>query len=411
MNLIYRACIALYSLSIRIAAFFGNEKASLFIKGRENIFTHIKDKLQPNEKRIWVHAASLGEFEQGRPLIEKIKSQYPEFSIVLTFFSPSGYEVRKNYTGADYIFYLPMDSKRNAKQFIEFINPSLVFFIKYEYWFYYLNTLYNKGIPSYLCSAIFRPSQPFFKWYGKWFRNILGYFEHIFVQTNESKSLLQTISIQNVTVTGDTRFDRVNSIASAARELPEIALFTENKPCLIAGSSWEPDELMLCNYISETPASFKIIFAPHEIDEAHLQRLEKTIDKSTIRYSQWKNKPTGSFDVLIIDNIGMLSSLYRYGQVAYIGGGFGKGIHNILEAATFGLPVIFGPNYKKFREAVDLTALGGAFPIQQYEQLKQILNKLFADNVFLSKSAKTAKMFVSGNIGATEKILASIVIK
>jgi 3-deoxy-D-manno-octulosonic-acid transferase len=350
----------------------------------------------------------LGEFEQGRPLIEKIKSQYPNFRVVLTFFFPSCYEDCKNYTGADYIFYPPIDSKQNAKQFIESINPSLVFFIKYEYWFYYLHTLHNKGIPTYLCSAIFRPSQNFFKWYGGWFRRMLGYFDHIFVQTTESKALLHTISIQNVTITGDTRFDRVHSIASAAREISEIALFTENKPCLIAGSTWEPDEAILCKYINESATIQKIIIAPHEIDEDHILRLERLIDKNTIRYSQWKDKLSGNFEVLIIDNIGMLSSLYRYGQVAYIGGGFGKGIHNILEAATFGLPVIFGSNYKKFSEAVDLINQGGAFPINTYEQCKQILDNLFTDNVLLQNTGVVAKNFVSKNIGATDKILSAI---
>jgi 3-deoxy-D-manno-octulosonic-acid transferase len=407
MIIVYKAALFLYSISIRIAALFGNEKAKLFINGRINIFNQIQNKLQTNDKRIWVHAASLGEFEQGRPIIEKIKSQYPQCKIVLTFFSPSGYEVRKNYAGADYIFYLPMDTRKNADRFVKMIDPSIVFFIKYEYWFFYLNTLKKKNIPVYLCSAIFRPSQAFFKWYGGWFRQMLGCFNHFFVQTEESKALLESISIRNATVTGDTRFDRVNTIASAARELPEIALFTENRPCLIAGSSWEPDEDLLCKYVNES-TGIKFIVAPHEIDEAHTQRIEKLIDKKVVRHSEWKNNAHGDFDVMIIDNIGMLSSLYNYGQVAYIGGGFGKGIHNILEAATFGLPVIFGPNYKKFREAVDLKAKEGAFSISNYEELKQILDKLFTDYVFFNKSATTAKQFVITNIGATDKILSSI---
>ncbi len=410
MNLLYKAVIFLYSLSIRIAAIFGNEKAKHFIAGRKNIFAQIQNKLQPNEKRIWVHAASLGEFEQGRPIIEQIKSQYPNYKIFLTFFSPSGYEIRKNYSGADYIFYLPPDTRKHAEQFVKMVDPSMVFFIKYEFWYYYLSTLKKKGIPTYLCSSIFRPSQTFFKWYGGWYRQMLGSFNHFFVQTEESKTLLESISIRNVTVTGDTRFDRVYSIATAARELPEIALFTENKPCLIAGSSWQPDEELLCEYVNGS-TGIKFIFAPHEIDEAHIQHIEKLISKKVVRHSQWKNNTQGDFDVLIIDNIGMLSSLYRYGQVAYIGGGFGKGIHNILEAATFGLPVIFGPNYRKFREAVDLIAHEGAFSISNYHELKQILDKLFADYVFFNKSATTAKQFVNENIGATDKILSSVSLK
>jgi 3-deoxy-D-manno-octulosonic-acid transferase len=405
MKLLYRTGILLYSFAIRISALLGNEKAKLFLAGRENILNQIKNKLQPNEKRIWFHAASLGEFEQGRPIIEKIKGKYPDTKIVLTFFSPSGYEIRKNYAGADYIFYLPIDSPCNARKFIETVNPQAVFFIKYEYWYYYISQLYKKGIPIYLCSAIFRPNQVFFKWYGAWYRKILHYFTHLFVQTNNSLVLLQSIGIKNVTITGDTRFDRVYSIATHAGEIKEVETFTQGKTCLIAGSTWDPDDELLCSYLNETSLISKAIIAPHEIGQAHIENIERLLTRTHIRYSQWKDNPNGDYDVLLIDNIGMLSSLYRYGQVAYIGGGFGKGIHNILEAATFGLPIIFGPNHLKFQEAVDLHAEKGAFAIQNYPDLKICLDKLYTSREFMALSGRIAKNFVQKNIGATDVII------
>jgi 3-deoxy-D-manno-octulosonic-acid transferase len=405
MILLYRIGVLLYSFAIRISALLGNEKARLFLAGRKDILNQIKDKLQPGEQRIWFHAASLGEFEQGRPIIEKIREKFPDIKIVLTFFSPSGYEIRKNYAGADYIFYLPIDSPSNARQFIEMVNPLAVFFIKYEYWYYYISQLNKKEIPIYLCSAIFRPNQVFFRWYGSWYRKILHHFTHLFVQTRNSLDLLQSIGIKNATITGDTRFDRVYSIASNAREIKEVETFTQGKTCLIAGSTWDPDDELLCSYLNETSLIQKAIIAPHEIGQTHIEDIEKLLTRTHIRYSQWKDNLSGDYDVLIIDNIGMLSSLYRYGQVSYIGGGFGKGIHNILEAATFGLPILFGPNYTKFQEAVDLIDQKGAFTIQNYSDLKNCLDKLYTNPDFIKSSGIIAKNFVQKNIGATHVIV------
>ena len=404
MTFLYYIIIKLYQFSINIAALFGNPKAMLWIAGRKGLIARLESTLKPNERRIWVHAASLGEFEQGRPLIEKIKEQHPEYKIVLTFFSPSGYEVRKNYTGADYIFYLPADTPSNARRFIDLVNPEKVLFIKYEYWYNYLSTLKRRSIPVYLCSAIFRENQLFFKWYGGWYRKILSLFGHLFVQTANSGELLKKLGYTNVTVTGDTRFDRVYAIATQSREIPEVAAFVGNYPCLIAGSTWEPDEDLLSTYINMESAPIKYIIAPHEIQPSHIERIERSVQKKVVRFSAWKRDQSGNPDVLIIDNIGMLSSLYRYGQVSYIGGGFGKGIHNTLEAATFGLPVLFGPNYHKFQEAKDLIALGGAFSISSQDELNSRLDELFNNVTSLSEAQKTAAEYVKNNIGATELI-------
>jgi 3-deoxy-D-manno-octulosonic-acid transferase len=405
MTLLYQIGIYLYSLAIRVSAMFGNEKAKLFIAGRKNILSNIKNKLQPGERRVWFHVASLGEFEQGRPVMEAFKAKYPEIKIVVTFFSPSGYEVRKNYTGADYIFYLPMDTLYNAKKFVNLVNPEKAFFIKYEYWHFYISQLYKKNIPIYLCSSIFRPNQVFFKWYGGWYRKILTRFAHIFVQTQKSADLLQSIGISNITLTGDTRFDRVYSIASNARELKEVETFTKGTTCLIAGSTWEPDDELVCSYLNSTALVSKAIIAPHEIGESHLEKIEQLLSRPAIRYSKWKDTLSGNYDVLIIDNIGMLSSLYRYAQVAYIGGGFGKGIHNILEAATYGLPVIFGPNHQKFQEALDLIEQGGAFHIKEQGELNSIFDKLYSNSDFQHSTGNIAKAFVKNNTGATNTII------
>lgn len=408
MTFLYNISICLYIFLVKLAAAFGNIKANQWNDGRKDILNRIKTSLKPGETRIWVHAASLGEFEQGRPLIEEIKKRYPEVKIFLTFFSPSGYEVRKNYPGADYIFYLPADTPANVSQFLDLVQPAKVFFIKYEYWYNYLSQLRKRNIPVYLCSAIFRENQVFFKGYGGWYRKILSFFSHLFVQTEKSKELLLSIGITNVTVAGDTRFDRVYAIASQAREIEDVKAFVGGSPCLIAGSTWEPDEDLLCRYMNETSLPLKCIIASHEVHSSHIERIEKILNKKIIRYSQWKANPTGSFDILIIDNIGMLSSLYRYGQVAYIGGGFGKGIHNTLEAATFGLPVLFGPNHTKFQEALDLIASGGAFVISDYEELKEKLDTFFTSAPLLQNAGNKAAGFVKSSIGATDKILTHV---
>jgi 3-deoxy-D-manno-octulosonic-acid transferase len=409
MIYLYNLSIALYTRLIAAAAFFGNPKARLWINGRKHLFEKISADLKAGERRIWIHAASLGEFEQGRPLIEKIKEQYPDRKIVLTFFSPSGYEVRKNYNGADYIYYLPSDTPRHARRFIDLIQPEKVLFIKYEFWYNYLSALKNRKIPVYLCSAIFRKDQIFFTWYGGWFREILTFFDHLFVQTEDSRKLLLSAGFHHVSVAGDTRFDRVFAIASQARQIPEVMSFVGNHRSFIAGSTWEPDEDLLSRYINETSLPLKYIIAPHEIQASHIERLEKSITKRVVRFSQWKqNQEKEDFDVLIIDNIGMLSSLYQYAQVAYIGGGFGKGIHNILEAATFGLPVLFGPNHGKFQEAVDLIKEGGAFPIDHYDHLKDKLDQFYDGSSLLEEAGRTAAQFVKRNTGATEKIISHL---
>ena len=406
--IIYNLFVTCYWGAIYVASFFGNPKAKLWIEGRKNSFQNLRTQLKPEHHRIWVHAASLGEFEQGRPLIEKIKEQHPEVQIFLTFFSPSGYEVRKNYCGADYIFYLPMDSKRNAQRFIDLVNPQKVLFIKYEFWYHYLSALKKRNIPVYLCSANFRENQMFFKWWGGWYRKLLHFFSHFFVQTATSKQLLESIGLSNLTITGDTRFDRVYAIASQAREIPDLKTFVGESQCFIAGSTWEPDEELITRYINETTRPVKYILAPHEIQTTHIERLEKSIKKRTIRFSNKDNASLSDYDVLIIDNIGMLSSLYRYGKVGYIGGGFGKGIHNILEAAVFGLPVLFGPNHLKFQEAIDLIQEGAAFPINTYDDLKTKLDELFGNAETLDMTGKIAASFVKRNIGATEKIMKQI---
>ena len=405
MNLLYFLLIKIYQSGIFIAALVGNPKAKLWVNGRKAIFAGIAKKLIPGERRIWIHASSLGEFEQGRPLIEMIRKEYPYYKIFLTFFSPSGFEIRKNYTGADYVFYMPMDSASNANRFINLVQPEKVFFIKYEFWFHYLSVLKKKNIPVYLCSAIFRENQLFFKSYGSWYRKILSYFTYLFVQSEQSLKLLENINFHNVKVTGDTRFDRVYDIASQAREIENVKTFVNNYPCLIIGSSWEQDENFLARYINSSELNTRFIIAPHEINISHIERLEKSLTKNVIRYSEWCKHPSKKCEVLIIDNIGMLSSLYRYGQVAYIGGGFGKGIHNILEASTFGLPVLFGPRYEKFQEATDLIHLGGAFPIDGFEMLKQKLDELFTNQGLLKKSGDTACEYIKNRTGATRKIL------
>lgn len=407
MKALYFIIIGLYSLSIQIASLF-NSKAKKWVSGRRYIFSRLKEAIPQKIKLIWVHCASLGEFEQGRPLIEKIKTEKPEYKILLTFFSPSGYEIRKNYELADYVFYLPIDTPGNAKKFINIVDPEVVVFVKYEFWFHFINRLYKQDIPVFCISAIFRKDQLFFKFYGKWYRKMLLKFTHFFVQDERSKSLLERYSINNVTISGDTRFDRVHAIVKQSKGIPLIETFTDNYPVLIAGSSWPADEKLLIEYINETPHNIKLIFAPHEIHEDHIINIEKQLSKKSIRFSNADKNNVKDNDVLIINNIGMLSSLYKYSKVAYIGGGFGKGIHNVLEAATFGQPVIFGPNHKKFKEALDLIEVGGGFCIKNYRQLSTLLDTLFKDSTMLLQSSTKSKKYVRSNLGGTQKIFESI---
>lgn len=405
MVFLYNISIFAYSQLIRFFSLF-DEKAKLFVKGRKDWEQKLKSPVDENSRNLWVHCASLGEFEQGRPLIEALKKQFPEFKIVLTFFSPSGYEIRKNYELADMVAYLPLDTKGNAKRFLDIVQPEKAFFVKYEFWHHYISELRNRKIPLFAFSAIFRENQQFFKstpW-GKWYRKMLFKFEHIFVQNEKSAELLSNIGLTNFTVSGDTRFDRVATIAKSSRELPVVEKFKGNSLLIVAGSTWKPDEELLAKFINQS-SGIKFIIAPHEVSAANINRLQQMLIKPALLFSKLQHSKIEAVDVLIIDSIGILSSVYRYGNIAYIGGGFGVGIHNILEAATFGLPVIFGPNYKKFKEATDLVFAGGAFPIGNYETLHQTLNGLGYQKNELEKASKIAKDYVEKNVGSTEVII------
>jgi len=411
MRLLYNLSIYLYIFYIRLGALF-NAKAKLMISGRKNIFAKLKSTINTNQSPIvWFHCASLGEFEQGRPMMEKLKIQQPDTKILLTFFSPSGYEVRKNYSGADYIFYLPMDTPSNVKKFIEIVKPQKVFFVKYEFWFNYLSELKNRNIPTYLVSGIFREDHHFFKSTGGWFRKQLSSFTHFFLQDIKSVELLNSIGYKNVTLCGDTRFDRVFEVAKNAIQLDLVKLFVGDSKTIILGSSWLEDEKIVQSLKLESlpagQAGLKLIIAPHEIDEKHIVSIESQFPGKNLRYSNANENNVKEAHVLIIDNIGMLSSLYQYGTIAFVGGGFGKGIHNILEAAAFGLPVIFGPNYHKFAEAKELIKLGGAFSIKDVSEFEKTI-LLLSDEQVLKTASQISRMYVHGKVGATDKILAGI---
>jgi 3-deoxy-D-manno-octulosonic-acid transferase len=406
MRFFYNISIFFYYLAIRIASLF-NPKALLWLKGRKNVFDRIESAIRTSESKqlIWFHCASLGEFEQGRPLMEKLKKQNPSVKIILTFFSPSGYEIRKNYSGADHIFYLPMDTPSNAKKFIEIVKPEKVFFVKYEFWFNYLNELKRKNIPTYLVSGIFRDDHYFFKNTGVWFRKQLVAFSHFYVQDEKSLTLLNSVGYTNVTWAGDTRFDRVFEFASNVKQIDLVKQFAADKKVLIVGSSWKEDEEIISSFKLD---HFKLILAPHEIDKAHLDSIIGRFSAvSVLLYSNATELNIKDAKVLVIDNIGMLSSLYQYGTIAFIGGGFGKGIHNILEAATFGLPVIFGPNYKKFTEAKELIKFGGAFSIKHVFEFEKTV-QLLSDEQVLKTASMISKMYVKSRVGATDRILSEV---
>ena len=399
--MIYNLAMYILELGIKLAALFSDKPAKM-VKGHREVFDLLKSKIDRNAQYIWFHAASLGEFEQGRPLIERIRKEYPQYKI-----SPSGYEVRKNYDGADIVCYLPIDTPANAKKFIELVNPCMVFFVKYEFWHNYLNTLYQKGIPTYSVSSIFRPNQIFFRWYGKSYQQVLKTFAHLFVQNEESKQLLAGIGVKNTTVVGDTRFDRVLDICAAAKQLPLVQKFKGDALTFVAGSSWGPDEDIFIKYFNAHP-EMKLIIAPHVVNDGHLKEIESKLQRSSIRYTQATEENVGKADCLIIDCYGLLSSIYRYGEISYIGGGFGVGIHNVLEAAVYGIPVIFGPNNKKFREAQHLLANKGGFEIHGYDDFEQLMNKFLTDEAYLKQSGKAAGDYVKGNAGAMELILKNI---
>ncbi|TKB98089.1 3-deoxy-D-manno-octulosonic acid transferase [Pedobacter cryotolerans] len=398
---IYNIGIRLYGFLLQIAALF-NPKAKLFVNGRKDIWQQLASKTNPNDQPIWFHFASLGEFEQGRPVLETLKTNKPEQKIIVTFFSPSGYEIRKNYALAD-VFYLPLDTPKNAERFISIVNPQQAIFTKYEFWFHYFNELHKKQIPLYLISGIFRPNQTFFKWYGSFYREILTYVSHFFVQNKESVDLLKSIGISQVSLSGDTRFDRVYENAQHPKKLELIEQFCGDAKVFICGSTWLPDEKLLVSLTKKHP-DWKFIIAPHEIGQSHIQEIEELFPKAikfSILSSQFsENTP----QILIIDNIGMLSSLYQYGKLAYIGGGFGVGIHNTLEAAAFGLPVIFGPKFDKFQEAKDLIKIDAAKSISTESELLTAFENFKANE----EASAAAKKYVEQQKGATEMIIEKI---
>ena len=399
----YNIAIYVYLFAVKVVALF-KEKPSKMVKGHREVFEILRNKIDRNARYIWFHAASLGEFEQGRPLIERIRKEYPEYKILQTFFSPSGYEVRKNYEGADIVCYLPFDTPGNVRKFMELANPCMAFFIKYEFWQNYLNALYEKGIPVYSVSSIFRPNQIFFRWYGKDYRKVLKKFTHLFVQNEVSKQLLAGIGVDKVTVAGDTRFDRVLDICAAAKQLPLVQKFKGDALTFVAGSSWGPDEDIFIQYFNNHP-EVKLVIAPHVVSDGHLKEIISKLQCTSIRYTQATEENVSDVRCLIIDCYGLLSSIYRYGEISYVGGGFGVGIHNVLEAAVYGVPVIFGPNNKKFREAQHLLANKGGFEINGYEDFEQLMNKFLSDEAYLKQSGKAAGAYVKGNAGAMEKIM------
>lgn len=408
----------MYSLIIHLYAFFielispFHKKARLMRLGQWKTNGILREKIDRNAKYIWFHASSLGEFEQGRPLIEKIKAEHPEYKILLTFFSPSGYEVRKNYGGADVVCYLPFDTPYRVKKFLDLSKPVMAIFIKYEFWDNYLSELKRRNIPVYIVSAIFRKEQLFFKWYGGMYRKVLSYFTHIFVQDDASRELLSKYGVTNVSVFGDTRFDRVQDVYKNTKQVPMVDLFvnnnrSDNQLTMVAGSSWQQDEEVYLNYFNEHP-ELKLIIAPHEIHKDHLMHIESMLKRPSIRLSEATEKDIKGKSCLIVDSFGLLSSIYRYGDLAYIGGGFGAGIHNVLEAAVYGIPVIFGPRYQKFKEARDLLQVGGAFSITDEKTFESKMEELSTYRDLLEAAGAAAGDFVKSNIGATNRIIASI---
>ena len=418
--MIYNIVIYFVLWGIAIASLF-NEKVHKMWRGEREAFKILKQKVDPNAKYIWFHAASLGEFEQGRPLMERIRKDYPQYKILLTFYSPSGYEVRKNYEGADIICYMPVDTRLNAIRFLRLVRPVMAFFIKYEFWSNFLHILKHRNIPTYSVSSIFREDQVFFKWYGRSYAGVLKCFTRFFVQNEESKRLLEGIGITAVDVVGDTRFDRVLQIKGAAKQLPICEAFRtgvassqsadvphHDFKVFVAGSSWPPDENIFIPFFNEHK-DWRLLIAPHVIAEEHLKLILSLIKgKKVVRYTQTTPEEAAEADVLIIDCFGLLSSMYNYGDVAYIGGGFGVGIHNTLEAAVWNMPVIFGPNNKKFQEAQGLLKSGGGFEINTYEDFSGLMSSLMNDETFLKQAGDKAGAFVAHLAGATDKVLASV---
>lgn len=404
MLLLYNLGIRIYYFAILLAYPF-NPKARAWIMGRKGWEKKLKQDIQTSDTVIWFHVSSLGEFEQGRPIIEAWRQENPQYKILLTFFSPSGFNNINEYKGADYIHYLPLDTRRNAEKFLKIVKPRWAVFVKYELWYHLLRESNRSGARTILVSAIFRTGQIFFRFYGKWFRRVLYFFDHIFVQDENSVDLLMQLGGLNISLAGDTRFDRVAQIALQPRQNEKVSSFINNRFTFIFGSTWKKDEELIITYINSCKSDSCFIIAPHEIEKKHIQNLANRLHKRVALYSLSYGKSLSETRVLIIDNIGLLSSIYQYGNVAFIGGGFSKGIHNILEPAVFGLPVIFGPKYHKFSEANVLIREGGAFPVNSYEQFKAILDKLREDKEYLTATSDATEKFVQRNLGATQAIL------
>ena len=407
----YSLAIYIYMFCVNLVAIF-NRKARLLMVGHSKTYDILRRSINEGDNVIWFHAASLGEFEQGRPLIEKIRENHPEHKILLTFFSPSGYEVRKDYKGADVICYLPFDTKLNARKFMRIAKPKMAFFIKYEFWQNYLSELHRRGVPTYSVASIFRPNQIFFRWYGHKYRNVLRTFAHLFVQNQESVDLLKTLGITNTTIVGDTRLDRVLQIREAAKDLPMCEAFESSRVqgdknsrdyVVVAGSSWQPDEDIIIDYFNRHPNQ-RLIIAPHVVSESHLAEIESKLQRPAVRYTQATAKTAAEAHCLIIDCYGLLSSIYRYATVAYVGGGFGAGIHNVPEAAVYGVPVIIGPNNKKFREARKLIDLGGCFEINNSDDYATVIDTLISQPASLTKASTASADYIKANAGAVDMI-------
>lgn len=406
MHLIYQVGIHILYLLVLIASMF-KPKARLWIKGRKGLFAALRKHILPSDEVVWVHCASLGEFEQGRPLITEIKNRYPNKKIVLTFFSPSGYEVQKNFALADVVCYLPLDTRFNARRFLKIVHPEKAFFIKYEYWYNYLSVLKKRNIPAYFVSAIFRPDQLFFKKYGKWYRKLLGKADHFFLQNENSADLLKSININNYTIVGDTRFDRVANVLLNAKPLEVVERFVNGNPVVVGGSTWKAEDALLKQFLTKNN-QIKLILVPHEVENGSVDRLMQQFGNLAVRYSQAGNVDNSNKQVLVVDCYGVLTSLYQYATIAVVGGGFGVGIHNVLEPATFGMPIIFGPNFEKFKEATDLVEKNCAFPVNNIEEFNTVMNHLLLNPQTTQKIAQMSAQYVKDNVGATNKIIDAV---
>ncbi|MCK9639670.1 MAG: 3-deoxy-D-manno-octulosonic acid transferase [Prolixibacteraceae bacterium] len=405
MHFLYNTGIRFYQFLIWVVS-FRNPKAKKWLSGRKNLFEKIKKEVTPGNHLLWFHVSSLGEFEQARPVIEGVKKRFPKYRILLTFFSPSGYELKKDYPFADYVFYLPLDTPRNASKFLDLIQPEKVFFVKYEFWFNFLTELKQREIPTYIFSALFRPSQFFFQPWGKWFRKALKAYTHLFVQNQSSFDTLHQFGFDNVTISGDTRLDRVAQIAEAASVLPKLEKFCAGNLVIVAGSTWPEDEAIFLNYVNACSHKVKFVVAPHEVNEDSLDRITSVLKRPFVLYSSASTpEQLDSADVMIVDGYGYLVSVYRYAKIAFIGGGFTTGIHSILEPAVYGMPVVFGPDYHKFHEAIEMIQLGAAHSVSNYEELDMLFERYLTEPKRLAQESLFASQYVESNRGATEQII------